>query len=116
MEEARSVARNGSGRVMPEAMSASRFWGRARPPTARHMQCCLFAIALFVLPVGERMALGAGHAGAGAVNSDLDHVVPMFPTASDGIRQEFVRIINHSPRAGKVHVEAYDDGGTRFAR
>ena len=49
MEEARSVARNGSGRVMPEAMTASRFRGRARPPTARHMQCCLFAITLFAL-------------------------------------------------------------------
>ena len=25
-----------------------------------------------------------------------------------------MRIINHSPRAGEVHIEAYDDGGTRF--
>ena len=76
---------------------------------------CLLGIALFALPVGGRMALGAGHTGTGAANSDLDHVVPMFPTASDRVRQGFVRIINHSPRAGEVHIEAYDDGGTRFA-
>ena len=60
------------------------------------------------------MALGVGYAGTGAANSGLDHVVPMFPTASDGVRQGFVRIVNHSPRAGEVQIEAYDDDGTRF--
>ena len=68
---------------------------------------CLFGIVLFALPIGERMA-------SGAANSHLDHVVPMFPAATDGVRQGFVRIVNHSPRSGEVHIEAYDDDGTRF--
>ena len=75
---------------------------------------CLFGIVLFAQPGGERVALGVGYAGTGAANSGLDHVVPMFPAASDGVRQGFVRIVNHSPRAGEVRVEAYDDDGTRF--
>ena len=75
---------------------------------------CLFGIVLFAQPVGERMALGVGYAGTGAANSGLDHVVPMFPAASDGVRQGFVRIVNHSPQAGTVQIEAYDDDGTRF--
>ena len=75
---------------------------------------CLIGFVLVALPVGERPALGAGFAGAGAVNSHPNHLVPMFPAAADGVRQGFVRIINHSPRAGGVHIEAYDDGGTRF--
>ena len=69
---------------------------------------CLFGIVLFALPVG------AGFASTGAMNSHLDHQAPMFPTALDEVRQGFVRIINHSPRAGVVHIEAYDDGGARF--
>ena len=75
---------------------------------------CLFGIVLFALPNVERLALGAGHALSGAANSNLDHVVPMFPAAADGVRQGFVRIINHSPRIGEIYIEAYDDGGTRF--
>ena len=75
---------------------------------------CLFGIVLFAQPGGERLALGVGYAGTGAANSGLDHVVPMFPGALDGVRQGFVRIVNHSPRAGEVQVEAYDDDGTRF--
>ena len=38
----------------------------------------------------------------------------MFPAASDGVRQGFARIVNHSTRSGEVHIEAYDDDGTRF--
>ena len=75
---------------------------------------CLFGIVLWALPGGQRTALGAGHAGTGAVNSHLDHLVPMFPAAADGVREGFVRIINHSPRPGEVHIEAYDDDGARF--
>ena len=73
---------------------------------------CLIGVVLFALPVGERLALGAGFAGA--ANSHPNHLVPMFPAAADGVRQGFVRIINRSPRAGDVHIEAYDYGGTRF--
>ena len=68
---------------------------------------CLFGIVLFALPVG------AGFAATGAMNSHLDHQAPMFPAAADEVRQGFVRIINHSPRAGVVHIEAYDDDGAR---
>ena len=75
---------------------------------------CLFGIVLFALPVGERLALGASFAATGAMNSHLDHLAPMFPAAADEVRQGFVRIINHSPRAGVVHIEAYDDSGARF--
>ena len=68
---------------------------------------CLLGIVLFALPMGGRIA-------SGAANSHLDHVVPMFPAASDGVRQGFARIVNHSTRSGEVHIEAYDDDGTRF--
>ncbi len=53
---------------------------------------CLFGVVLFAQPIGGRMALGVVEAGAGAATSDLDHVVPMFPTASDGVRQGFVAV------------------------
>ena len=39
------------------------------------------------------------------------HTVPFFPAASDGFRQGFVRIINHSPVAGEVRIDAIDDRG-----
>ena len=38
----------------------------------------------------------------------------MFPAADDGIRQGFVRVINHSRRAGQVSIEAIDDESHLF--
>ena len=45
-----------------------------------------------------------------------DHlVIPYFPSASDpSDRQGLVRVVNLSARAGKVTIEAIDDGGTKF--
>ena len=40
-----------------------------------------------------------------------EQVVPLFPSASDGARQGFVRVINHSDVAGEVHIDAFDDAG-----
>ena len=37
----------------------------------------------------------------------------LFPPVSDGVRQGFVRMINHSPEGGEVIVEAIDDAGAR---
>lgn len=39
--------------------------------------------------------------------------VAMFPSASDLVRQGFVRVINHSEGAGVVRVEGIDDAGDR---
>ena len=41
--------------------------------------------------------------------------VPLFPSASDGFRQGFARIINHSPVAGEVRIKAIDDVGRTAA-
>ena len=37
----------------------------------------------------------------------------LFPSVSDGVRQGFVRLINHSAGAGEVDIEAVDDAGMR---
>ena len=40
-------------------------------------------------------------------------LVPLFPQASDPVREGFVRIVNHSTEGGEVTVEAIDDRGMR---
>ena len=40
-------------------------------------------------------------------------LVPLFPRASDALREGFVRIINHSAEDGELSVEAVDDQGMR---
>ena len=40
--------------------------------------------------------------------------VPLLTPASDTDRQGFVRVINHSDKAGEVAITAIDDAGTRF--
>ena len=40
-----------------------------------------------------------------------EHVVLMFPSATDATRQGFARVINHSAMAGMVEIEAIDDDG-----
>ena len=45
---------------------------------------------------------------------DPEHVLPLVTAASDSGPQGFVRIINHSNRAGTVHIDAIDDTGRRF--
>ena len=43
--------------------------------------------------------------------SAQDHLAPLFPAASDAVRQGFVRVINHGEESGEVSVEAIDDAG-----
>ena len=40
--------------------------------------------------------------------------VPLFIAADDPLRQGFVRLSNHSPYRGNVHIHAIDDAGERF--
>ena len=40
-------------------------------------------------------------------------LVPLVPSASDTLRQGFLRVINRSENSGEVSIEAIDDGGTR---
>ena len=40
-------------------------------------------------------------------------VVPLLPSASDLMRQGFVRVVNHDARSGAVGIVAIDDTGTR---
>ena len=42
----------------------------------------------------------------------VEHTVPFVPSASDDVRQGFVRVINHEDREGEVQINAVDDGGT----
>ena len=42
------------------------------------------------------------------------HAVPLFMSAADPTRTGFVRIVNHSTRAGEVSIEAYDDEGQQL--
>ena len=43
---------------------------------------------------------------------DATHRVPFFPSASDDVRQGFVRVVNRSGHSGEVSVVAVDDAGT----
>ena len=50
-------------------------------------------------------------ASAAVSASAEDHIVPLFPAASDSVRQGFVRVINHGEESGEVSIEAIDDEG-----
>ena len=40
---------------------------------------------------------------------------PLFPSASDPVREGFVRIVNRAPEAGELRIVAIDDAGARRA-
>ena len=42
------------------------------------------------------------------------HSIPLFPSASGGVRDGLLRIINHSESAGDVLIRAVDDSGRSF--
>ena len=44
------------------------------------------------------------------------HSVYLFPSASEPLREGFVRVINHSAEAGEVRIDPVDDGGRSFHR
>ena len=58
--------------------------------------------------VGLGLALASGGAGAAT------HTLPLVPPASNDARQGFIRILNHSDRAGTVSIHAIDDTGQRL--
>ena len=41
-------------------------------------------------------------------------LVPFFPSAADGAREGFVRVINRSAQDGEVRIAAIDDAGVRY--
>ncbi len=67
----------------------------------------VFAAALLLAGV----ALGGAGARAWAASHDDAHVVPLFMSGSDGVRQGFVRIVNRSEAAGEVLIQPVDDAG-----
>ena len=59
-------------------------------------------------------AIAVTATGAWAAATERVHTVPLFPSAADGVRQGFVRVINHSDEAGEVRIDAVDDAGDSF--
>ena len=62
-------------------------------------------------------------ASAGGARETLQFVVtvrgpkrvPLFPSASDPVREGFVRVVNRAPEAGELRIVAIDDAGARRA-
>ena len=54
----------------------------------------------------------AGYQARSAIEGSQN--VYLFPSASESMREGFVRIINHSSRAGEVHIDPVDDSGRPF--
>ena len=44
----------------------------------------------------------------------FDHSLPLVISADNPVQEGFVRIINHSNKAGTVEIRAFDDSGRRF--
>ncbi|MXY56539.1 MAG: DUF1588 domain-containing protein [Gammaproteobacteria bacterium] len=53
----------------------------------------------------------AAASAATSTNAITTHGMPFFPSASDGFREGFVRVINHSGVGGEVRIRAVDDAG-----
>ena len=62
-------------------------------------------------PTRAHWAIGAAAPAAGGGNR---HRVPLFPRASDPLRQGFARVVNRSSQAGEATIHAVDDGGRRL--
>ena len=63
------------------------------------------------LHVGTPLCMVIAIATTAVAASAEDHLVPLFPAASDSVRQGFVRVINHGEVSGEVSIEAIDDEG-----
>ena len=63
------------------------------------------------LRAGTPLSMAIAIASTAVAASAEDHLVPLFPAASDSVRQGFVRIINHGDESGEVSIEAIDDEG-----
>ena len=72
------------------------------------------------LPSADGAAPGNSSAApelSNSLNSNLAgtmHGVPLFPSASDAVREGFVRVINRSGVRGAVNITAIDDAGRRI--
>ena len=70
----------------------------------RNLGCAILALGISYL---SPWATAASH-------QETDRQVYLFPSASDLLREGFVRVINHSARAGEVTIVAVDDSGRRY--
>lgn len=75
------------------------------------MSCRATPASTSPLAVFRRACIPIVVAVASASASAQDHLVPLFPAASDTVREGFVRVINHGEESGVVSIEAIDDGG-----
>ena len=76
----------------------------AASPDGRHVYVATVRHGILIF---ER--IGAGVIDPAAVETTAS--APLVPAASDATREGFVRIINHSKRAGEVRIAAVDDRG-----
>ena len=65
-------------------------------------------VATAMTPDGWSPAFASSNSTAG------EHLVPLFPSASDAALQGFVRVINHSGESGEVRVAPVDDTGVSY--
>ena len=68
----------------------------------------ILAMNLLSSPTGHLTNLSSISTSRGG-----SHRVPLFPSASDSVRQGFIRVINRSAQAGEVNIEAIDDLGLK---
>ena len=71
----------------------------------------ILAMNLLSSPTGHLTNLSSISTSRGG-----SHRVPLFPSASDSVRQGFIRVINRSAQAGEVDIEAIDDLGVKGGR
>ena len=90
----------------PAQTTAAPQWKSARGDKARSVNPPLAATARANPVHGV-----AGSTGASSADSSATHGVPLFPAASDAVREGFVRVINHSSMSGEVRIDAIDDSG-----
>lgn len=92
--------------------------GRHRADTgrrpARSLRLTFAALAAAAVTAGGSFADDPSSASTDDEERHVGHMVPLFPSAADGARQGFVRVINHSDESGEVRIDAIDDTGDSF--
>ena len=85
--------------------------GEGRWQLAVRSEQAISAVSLLSAPAGRLANLSMVHSN----ETHGIHHVPWFPSASDSMgRQGLVRVINHSGVAGRVSIQAFDDGGRKY--
>ena len=59
-------------------------------------------------------ALRAAGVNVAWVAAAVQRMVPLFPSASEPLREGFARVINHSAKPGEVSIDPVDDEGVRY--